>query len=237
MLEAKDVTVLFVPFYGGTKASLKKHIELVENLGFKTKFVELEFSILRILAKPFSAQTMHFGMKALWADQIESALNGISGEKILYAFSTPSAGAIEAIGRRAGHEVLGLVAEGGPTGEIWQSLLNYFTFEKPIQLWPARYIATTFCSYLLNPELNDRGDEDFKRIPPGFPVLSIRGWKDPLISPKQIDLIFEPHQHILWKKLALPEAKHLNGLKDFRSDYEPAVSSFLNDLTRLTKKM
>ena len=42
-----------------------------------------------------------------------------------------------------------------------------------------------------------------------------------------IDMVFEPHEHIDWEKLSLPEGKHLNGLKDFADEYKPAVKKFL----------
>jgi hypothetical protein len=237
MTETKDITVLFVPFFGGSKPALKQHIEFVESLGFKTEFVDLEFSLLRIIAKPFSAQTLHFGMKALWADQIEVALNRISGNKIIYSFSNPTAGAIEAIGRRTAHDILGLVADGGPSGELWSSLLSYYTHEKPIRFLPAKYLAATLSALLLSPELNHLNDKDLAKFPEGFRLLSVRGWKDPLISPRQIDLIFEPHKQLAWQKLALPDGGHLNGLKDFREDYAPAVEQFLKDLLRSNKIM
>ncbi len=34
-----------------------------------------------------------------------------------------------------------------------------------------------------------------------------------------------------WKKLSLPEAGHLNGLRDFPSEYKPAVEDFLNQFS------
>ena len=71
---------------------------------------------------------------------------------------------------------------------------------------------------------------DLQKLPQGFPVLSIRGWKDKLISPSHIDRIFEPAKNIHWIKLGLPEAGHLTGLRDFPEEYRSGLHSFLNSL-------
>jgi len=223
-----------VPFFGGKISSLKRHIQLVEGLGFKTSFVELEFSSLKIAAKPFAASSLEFGMKALWADQIEKKLNSISGPKILYSFSNPSAAAIEAIRRRGAIDILGLIADGGPTGEVLSSMLKYFTVERPIKFLPARWTLAALSAFVLSPKQNHFCFEDLAKIPSGFKILSIRGWKDPLISPQQIDLIFEPHPHLDWQKLALPMGEHLNGLKDFKDEYEGPVTKFLDTISFLS---
>ncbi len=230
-LNPSAVTIVFVPFFGGKIASLKRHLQFVEGLGFKTQFVELEFATLKLLAKPFSASSQTFGMKAIWADQIEKALNAIQGPKVIFAFSNPTAAAIEAISRRGAHDILGLVADSGPTGEIWNSMVKYFTFEKPLRPLPLRWLAATASAYMLSPKQKDFCSRDLAEIPSGFKILSIRGWKDPLISPQQIDLIFEPHHHLEWQKLALPKAEHLNGLRDYREEYEKPVIKFLELIT------
>ncbi|MEN0057697.1 MAG: hypothetical protein AAGB31_02590, partial [Bdellovibrio sp.] len=69
-----------------------------------------------------------------------------------------------------------------------------------------------------------------RTFPAGFKILSIRGWKDPLIPPGHIDEIFEPHTHLEWTKLSLPEAGHLTGLRDFRQEYTPSVTRFLQSV-------
>lgn len=229
-LTPAEITVVFVPFFGGRKPSLNRHLALVESLGFKSRFVELEFSPLKLFAKPFSSRTFDFGMKAIWADKIEAVLNEIPGKKIIFAFSNPSSAAIEAIARRGGHDILGLICDGGPTGEVYASMMNYFKVEKPMPTWPLRAATSLLFAVALSPKLNEFCNNDLKLFPKGFKILSIRGWKDPLISPKQIDLIFEPHHQLDWRKFSVPKGEHLNGLKDFAGDYTPAVQEFLTEL-------
>ena len=68
------------------------------------------------------------------------------------------------------------------------------------------------------------------KLPAHFRILSVRGWKDKIVTPEMIDKVFEPHPHLDWVKLSLPQAGHLNGLKDFPEEYKGPVSSFLKEL-------
>lgn len=70
-------------------------------------------------------------------------------------------------------------------------------------------------------------------FPKGFRILSIRGWKDMLIPPNHIDGIFERHANLDWRKLSLPKAGHLNGLKDFREEYIAGLAPFLDEVATL----
>ena len=64
-----------------------------------------------------------------------------------------------------------------------------------------------------------------------FPIFSIRGWKDNLIPPQDIDRHFEPHKNLDWRKLSLPDAGHLNGLRDFESEYIGPLTKFLKEFS------
>lgn len=221
--------VLLVPFFGARKPQMKRHVEFVNELGFDCVIYNLKKRPNSIGESYFSSQSL-FGMKHIWADQIEKLLNEISGNKIVFAFSNPSASAIEAISRRNATDIKGLICDSGPSGELWKSILNYFTHEKPIHFLPLRLAATTYSTLTWNLQFLTAVSQDLEKIPSHFRILSIRGWKDKLISPNQIDKIFEPHPHLDWQKLGLPQAGHLNGLRDFRADYEPAVRQFLDSI-------
>ena len=67
------------------------------------------------------------GLKHIWADQVEAVLNAVPGPKIIFAFSNPSASAIEAIARRHAVDICGLICDSGPTSEIFRSMLSYFS--------------------------------------------------------------------------------------------------------------
>ncbi len=108
--------------------------------------------------------------------------------------------------------------------------LEFETTEK-IRILPLRWLAATVSTVLWNPKGQSDVHLELERLPHQFPILSIRGWKDPLMSPSNIDKIFEPHLNLDWRKLSLPEAVHLNGLKDFPEEYSPGVLKFLKQFS------
>lgn len=219
-------TVVFVPFFGGNESQLKKHVDLISSFGFKTEFVSLDEEFKDLFSNIFSANK-GLGFKHVWADRIESELNRIPGKKIVFSMSNPSSGAIEAVGRRAASDISGLVCEGGPTNNFWESIVNYLTHEKPISFKPARWALAAATTVLWTPDFRKSLHQDLNTFPLKFPILSIRGWKDPLIDSKDIDAVFEEHENLNWQKLSLPEAGHLNGLKDYPDEYIEPLKKFL----------
>lgn len=223
-------TVLLVPFYAAKKNSLKRHVEFLNELGYDAVLFDLHKDSRNLNQTIFSSKEM-IGIKHIWADQVEALLNSIPGKKIIFSFSNPSASAIEAIARRNATDVAGLVCDSGPTGNLLSSMVNYFTHEEPIQFLPLRWIAATAITYMWSPQFVRAIHEDLEKLPTHFPILSIRGWKDKLIPAHLIDQVFEPHLNVHWKKLSLPQAGHLNGLRDFREDYELPVREFLESIS------
>lgn len=222
-------TIIFVPFFGADQKNLQRHAEFVGEVGFDCVQFDLNddwgFSM-----KNFISSKGEFGLKHIWADQIEEILNLIQGPKILYTFSNPSASAYEATANRNAWDIKAIISDGGPSGKLADSMINFFSHEQPLPTYPLRFILAYATAFLWNPQFSSVIHQDLSRFPKGFRLLSIRGWKDPLISPAMIDMVFEPHHHIDWEKLSLPEATHLNGLKDFPSEYKPAVEIFLKDV-------
>lgn len=228
--QALKPTLIFVPFFGGKATSLKRHFDFAESMGLPWKFVDLNFDFLKFAMRPMSARAHHFGMKSQWADQIELVLNETPGPKILFSFSTPTAAAIECIRRRHGHDVLALIADSGPSGELWSSIMNLMNSETKVPSWGLRAFVTTAASLCVEPDFKNICNSDLQQFPENYQILSIRGWKDPLISPRQIDMVFTPHTQLKWQKLSLPDAGHVNGLKEFPEDYKSGVERFLKGL-------
>jgi hypothetical protein len=222
-------TVLLVPFFGAEKKNLQRHAEFLNELGFDCVVFDLHDDWGQ-LAHNFLSSKMQFGLKHIWADQIEALLNEIPGNKIIFSFSNPSASAIEAIARRHAADINGLVCDGGPSGQLWSSMVNYFTHETPLPFYPLKAAIAFASASLWHPHFLKVIHEDLAQFPKGFRLLSVRGWKDPLITPKMIDMVFEPHKQLDWQKLSIPEGKHLNGLKDHPDLYVPAVRQFLKEI-------
>lgn len=217
-------TVFFVHFFEGNKQKLRRHIFLVNRLGCDAFAFNLQTPPWH--EPPFAADG-GFGIKHLYADQIELLLNRIAGPKLIYSFSNPTASAIEAMARRHCVDTIGLIADSGPSAAFVTSVNNLYTHEKKIS-WPLRLPLIPLFAATWSPLLHTDLKGQLNSFPDNFPILSIQGWKDPLIPPQDIDAVFSGHPQLDWRKLSLPQAGHLNGLRDFREEYEPAVADFLS---------
>src|SRR5690606_33214108 len=100
-----------------------------------------------------------------------------------------------------------------------RNVWNYFTYQTPIENKVVRG-ATTLMNMALwgYDQYQNHLREALQNLPQQFPVLSIRSWKDQLVSVKSIDLVFEEHQHLQYETLTLPEGNHLQGLKEHPED-------------------
>lgn len=228
--KTRNEIVLVVPFYGAERHQLKRHIQFLNDQGFDCVDFELDDDI-RKFYKAFSRTDGRFGFKEIWTDQIERMLNELPGRKIVFAFSNPSASAIEAIARRHGSDINGLIIDSGPSGDLFESLINFYKHETKIPFYPLRVAAAFGTTLVWHPQYRTIMAADLAKFPSSLKVLSIRGWKDKLITPKMIDEIFEGHKQIDWQKLSLPQAGHLNGLKDFPEEYVPKVAEFLKSIS------
>ncbi len=223
-------TIVIVPFYGAHKKALSRHREFLNELGYDVVLFNLKNTLKDTQGRILSERKT-IGFKSIWADQIETILDLIEGPKIIFSFSNPSSGAIEAIARRQAHDIQGLVCDSGPSEKLFSSLLNFYKFERPIGWLPFRLITAASMTWLISPFYRSSIHQDLEKLPEHFQILSIRGWKDPLIPTGDIDGVFEPHHQIDWQRLSLPEATHLNGLRDYRKDYSKPVAHFLERLS------
>lgn len=219
--------IFFVHFYEGSKLLLKRHIDLVNELGFDA----FAFNLLgkeTLLTNPFSRKMIP-GIKHIWADQINDLLNLIPQKKIIFSFSNPSTSAIEAMAERNNIDTVALICDSGPSDQFLMSAYHLFQFFKKDGLLKS-LTKTIITPLIWSPYLQKDVHTHLAKFPKGFKVLSIRGWKDSLIPPNQIDSVFERHANIDWRKLSLPKASHLNGLKNFRDEYTAGLKLFLYDV-------
>ena len=223
-------TVVFLPFYGAHQNNLKRHVELVNELGYDCVSFDLKDHWSDMSPSVFKTG-MKWGFKNIWADQLKDILDSIDGKKIIFSFSNSCGSAFEATVKRHWRDISGIICDSGPSGELWKSIFNYMTFEAKLPTLPLKVAMTTALTALWHPGFEAAIHKDLAKFPQGFRLLSIRGWKDKLISPKMIDSIFEPHKNLDWQKLSLPDAGHLNGLKDFRNEYVPALTKFLGSVS------
>ena len=225
-----EEVVILVPFFGGEKIQLKRHLDLFNEIGYDVTIVNLTKPALSRDFQ-FISSRGKYGMKEVWTEQVEAAMNWIPQKKILFGFSNPSSCAIEAVARRHAVGVSAIVCDSGPTTRLWASLYHYYQYNEPISFLPLRLLATTLTTHMWNVSGDNDLSEALKSLPENFPIFSIRGWKDNLIPPQDIDRHFEPHKHLDWRKLSLPDAGHLNGLRDFESEYVGPLTKFLAEVS------
>ena len=225
--------IFFVPFYDGNKKALLRHIRFANQLGYDAYAFNLRDKMKDHFMVPYSHISRKFGMKHALADQIEEHLDLLSDypTKIMFAFSNVAGCAIEAMARRPDIYFEGMICDSGPTSAFVKSAYKLFTYSEPISFVPFRLAATPIFAAAWSKDFHKDVPLDLQKFREGFPVLSIRGWKDKLINAVDIDQIFEPCKNLVWQKLSLPEAEHLTGLRDFPDEYKPAVEEFLKSLS------
>ncbi len=221
--------VFLVPPYRSTKKKLQAHIELINNLGFDvfTFKVDDELSLWNL---PITAN-LEIGFQHRIAEQIENLLNLFDRHKIVFAFGELSGAAIDAIARRHANDVKGLVCEGGPSDDLIKTAVSSFRHDRHRSLLTKVLHGPAF-TLLWNPTFKNPLAENLKKLPEGFKILSVRGWKDRQLSASDIDAVFESHSHLDWRKLSLPTAGHLEGLKKSASEYSSGLEKFLEELAR-----
>lgn len=229
--------IFFVHFYEGGKRQLLRHIRMVNDLGFDAFAFQLQGTAKDLWKKLPISSDNHFGVKHLYADQIEKLLNEVPGKKIIYAFSNPSAAAIEAMARRHCSDTVALICDSGPTARFIPSAYNLFAEEYKVRSFLLKVALTPVLSIGWSTHLHKDIHAQLDSFPEGFRILSIRGWKDKLIPPAHIDEVFEPHHNLNWSKLSLPESDHLTGLRDFPSEYIPVVEKFLSEVATASPAM
>jgi pimeloyl-ACP methyl ester carboxylesterase len=220
-------TIVFVHHLGGSKKLLRRHLDFVNELGFDAvRFMLNPNGHPGKTVLPITGE-LKFGARHVWAGQIEEILNRIPGKKILYTFSMPSMGAFEAIANRNAKDITGWICDGGPFAQILRCSWNHLTHEQKVEnkIWKGAAAGLSYLYFGLG--LERQMPAWSRALPKNFPILSIRGEKDPLVPVSAIDEVFEEAVQIDMTKLSLPEGGHLDGLKSFPDTYKPAVEKFL----------
>lgn len=223
--------IFFVHFYGGHQKVLKRHINLVNDLGYDAfcfnmpNFKQLEISPFSFLKKKSSSPLFvngNFGMKHLYADMIRFYLKQIPGPKIVFSFSNPSASVLEVLAEDCeAFEVKGLICDSGPSLAFLRSAWN-LAIAQEHQPWLFTLFSGSW-SWKFHLDLPGQ----VARLPKNFPVLSIRGGKDSVIPAWHIEKAFKSVTQLNLDIALLPEAGHLDGLKRFPGIYLEKLQPWL----------
>lgn len=223
--------IVFVHFFDGSPKQIGKHIELVNKLGYDAYSYQVAFHLQSRSPLDIFNKNKRIGLRNIWSKDLEYILSKIKGDKILYAFSNPSSAAIEVTANqhtKGKADIKAIVCDSGPFMNQYTCSYNlikdYYKIKSPLISLPSAIAI----SLALSPFHESYLEEDLKKLPKNFPILSIRGWKDKLVPLRAIEKVFEKQEHLDLEVLNLTDADHLNGLKDFADLYVPKVKRFLS---------
>ena len=226
-------TIVLVHHFGGSVYSLKRHQQFYNDLGYDCVGFNLSFQNIHTLNTwPLTAD-FKFGPRAVWVEEIERVLNAVAGPKIVASFSFPSVSAAQAIARRWSADIRGWITEGGPFLQVWRCYWNYVGIEKHIQNPVLRAsLATLSYEILRGATVENDLEQALEHMPNGFPILSIRGWQDPLVPLSAMEAAFQESYKTKVQTLSLPNAGHIDGLKKDPEEYKATVESFLKAIAQ-----
>lgn len=223
-------TIVFTPHFGGDLTSIRRHQEFFNQLGYETELVPYEFGIQK--NAPSAIFYMKSGVKGLWLDQLTETLDRIPGPKIIFSFSFPSCIVFQLMAEKPRADVKGWITDGGPFLWPWLGIKNYFKYTRQDLLKLQLFAVGAFGFVILGgPIYKWRINRWARNMPRTFPILSIRGGKDALVPEMSIEALFNLNKDMNLKVLRLPEAEHLQGLKQFPEKYRNAVVQFLTPLS------
>ncbi len=220
--------VILVHHFGGNKHTLKRHQQFYNDLGFDCVGFNLSFQNIHNLNKwPLTAD-FKFGPRAVWVEEVERILNAVSGPKIIVSFSFPSIAVAQAIARRWASDIRAWMTEGGPFVQVWRCYWNYVGIEMKIKNPVLRAsLATLSYEILAGAKVEADLRDALQKFPAGFPILSIRGWQDPLVPLSALEAAFnEPYKSSL-QTLSLPHSGHIDGIKRDAEEYKGSIETFL----------
>lgn len=211
--------VVFVHFFGGHQRILKRHIQLVNDLGYDAFAFNMPARLDLSWRLLFSSK---FGLKHLYSWMLDFYLDQIEGKKIIYSFSNPSASAIESIANRLEkNDITALICDSGPSGKFMRSAWNL-----AIQQQKNPYLMIFF-SFFWSLKFHLDISRQLKKLPTGFSILSIQPMRDPVIPPDHIQSVFKLNDLSGLKVYQPQEAGHLNALKINPEEYRNQLQDFL----------
>jgi pimeloyl-ACP methyl ester carboxylesterase len=225
-----DLLIVLVHFFGGSQTHLLRHVKFLNQMGYDCISFDLSNHKTQI---PFSKVNKRFGIVHAWGDEVRQILELTKSEPVvIFSFSNPSASALEALTTpNLFLNVKGLICDGGPFAQLLKCSWNLSREEFKIKNRLIRTFATAGMFALWSPLHTHFLKESITKLPLGFPILSIRAWKDKLVPVSAIDEVFSGHSNIELHVLDLPTAEHLTGLRDAPDIYQRRVSEFLSRLS------
>lgn len=223
-----EEVIIFIHWYGGHKKQLKRHVQFVNELGFRAFVFNLfpqPFKGSRTLLK--NPRTYFTPLLFRWSRQILDVLSYFENEKkILFGFSFGCNVMTQIFAKVS--NVTAVVFDGGPFSGILENSWRYQSYQEPVKNPLLRSMAVLlwilFCGFFI---LRLKIHSSLRKWPAGLPVLSFRAEKDLLVPPDSIDKVLKLHSQLNLTTALIQEVQHLQGMK-FQTDfYQKTLRQFL----------
>lgn len=220
--------VVFIHWYGGHKKQLKRHIQFVNELGFRAFVFNLfpqPFKGSRALLK--NPKIYFTTLLSKWSRQALEAVSYIQKEKkILFGFSFGCNVMTQIFSKIT--NVTAVVFDGGPFSGILENSWRYQSYQEPVRNPFLRGLAVIlwilFCGFF---SLKFKIHSTLRKWPSGLPVLSFRAVKDILVPPSSIDKVLRRHSQLDLTVALIPAVQHLQGMKFQPELYQKTLKEFL----------
>ena len=230
--------VVFIHHFGGNKKSTRRHQKILLEAGYDCVTFNLYYHSFdadsqfshRLMKLIRHVVTGHKNFIETWTDQLNSVLDHLPGEKILFSLSSPSTSAVGVLGGKQRKDVKAWICDSGPFLDAWECFWNYNAVLARISN-PLLLAAINTTSFIIFGGLGyeRRLRRWISETPKDFPVLSLRCEKDQLVPLRAIEKFFAlPHSFRLSTHL-FNGAEHLGGIKTHFSDYRQILIEFLQD--------
>jgi len=226
--EKFEEIIVFIHWYGGHKKQLKRHIQFVNELGFRTFVFNLfpqPFKGSRALLK--NPKVYFTTLLSRWSQQVLEAVSYIQKEKkILFGFSFGCNVMTQIFSKIP--NVTAVVFDGGPFSSVLENSWRYQSYQEPVKNPLLRGLAVIlwilFCGFFV---LRLKIHSALRKWPAGLPVLSFRVVEDLLVPPSSIDQVLKPHSQLDLNVALIPKVQHLQGMKFQPELYQKTLKEFL----------
>lgn len=221
--------VLLVHFFGGNQRLLKRHIQLLNDLGLDVYAFDFSYRKKFVYTKFPKLKNKGYEVQGIWNEEVRDVLAYVPGPVIMYSFSGPAACSVHAAVRDPQKKVVGFVSDSGPFTHLLRCNFNLakveFGFEKTWQ----RVLATVVLSPLWNWSHTEDLLSDLSKVKKGTPYLSIQPVQDDVVPVEVMADVFARSPHKLKLSVAkFEKSGHLNALKLQPERYREKLEKWFN---------
>lgn len=215
---------MLVHHWGGSQRTLTGHARFLHQLGYATVTMSLQLSFLKALLTGCL-------IRSFVARQISEVLLRVEGPVVIYSLSSLGSSAFQAVSKKTELKVQGFICDGGPFNHFYTCSENLLRTWYKVPRGLSHFLAI-WAPFFWDLFFTRRQRQELESLPDGFPILSLRGEDDPLVSPEAIDAYFSKASQIHLRKKVFPGGKHLDALSVFPDEYRQSVSEFLSSIAQ-----